>query len=268
MTLSQEGFEKRKALRVNGALSMDGAAATRVYSAKYLNRIKELMFSTVQGLLRNKRFLLDEKMSVVVQTLDHAMVLSDGVLRSIDTSGENDDNDKVDSEGNLLELENNNKTTAEQVAEDGEERGYINKTRDSHFLVQTGAAEGRAIHKNMNKKNGFDAQARAEVLGTTGLRLLQHIIRSKELMGGCSEVLAVEVAASGVEHVPVRVLKLKRVIRLVVECFTSSKQDALFNAAAKTLHRLHAIWSGLIEKHVQLTNTSTTDEDIFDGKRV
>lgn len=49
-----------------------------MYSAKYLNRIKDLMFSTVQGLLKNKNFFLDEKLQVVLQTLEHAVALSEG----------------------------------------------------------------------------------------------------------------------------------------------------------------------------------------------
>lgn len=68
--------------------------------------------------------------------------------------------------------------------------GVENRMRDAHFLVQQGAAEGRALHKNANnKRSGFDPSARAEVLGTTGLRLLQHILRSKELLAGCGVVL-------------------------------------------------------------------------------
>lgn len=178
-------------------------------SMKFLRRIEELIRSALTGLCQNPLF----HPAVQLEHSERMMKLCGQLLRPQDFGTPED--------RNIFRDERERQRREKQVGS----RGWISAKRDTAITVQPGAAAGRGAWHGAKKadfQKGFDVQARAQVIGVAGLKLMQ-------------KAFTAQLPPSSLD-------KAEALLPLVVVAFTSS-QDVLFSTSARVLYRLLAVFS-------------------------
>eukprot|EP00392_Amoebophrya_sp_AT5.2_P007186 g7200.t1 len=208
--------------------------AARAHSVKYLNRVKELLFATIHGLMKNPSFQLQQQLDVVSDGLKRSVEL----LRLVGGSG---DNSNVGGGSGKADDHSSGATRAKpdavpQASEDQKE-AWLNLKKEETFTVQPGAARGNQEWRVAVTRKGFDATARAEIFGAVGLRLFTHVLKTQQ------EQLTAT-ASSGSHASVVK----QQILPHLITCFVG-KQDLLMHGAAKCLLKLQKSIPDEFERH-------------------